>query len=158
MRAFRAAVCPDSPSIPNGTGKSFGRLEKKRKLGRMSGGDEWWQRARALWKPWRRVASCWSVKHDGISSDELLERLGVQVKLDNAGPLAQQSFPADLSRVVAVQEARGSEPPASVYRRGGADSAGTTEQKERIRQLINHSSGSILQQRIITYQLKEDRD
>lgn len=36
------------------------------------------------------MAFRWSVKHDGISSDELLERLGVQVKLNNAGPLGQQ--------------------------------------------------------------------
>lgn len=64
-------------------------MEKKRQLGQMSGGDEWWQGAQALWKPWRRVAFWWSVKHDGISSDELLERLGVQVKLNNAGPLGQ---------------------------------------------------------------------
>lgn len=52
VRAFRAAVCSNSPSIPNGTGKSFGRLEKSRKLGQMSGGGEWWQTAQALWKPW----------------------------------------------------------------------------------------------------------
>lgn len=107
VRAFRAAVCPDSPSIPNGTGKSFGRLEKSRKLGQMSGGGEWWQTAQTLWKPWRGVAFWWNVKHDGISSNEPLERLGVQVKLNNVAPLGQQSSSADLGSVVACAGSQG---------------------------------------------------
>lgn len=42
-----------------------------------------------------------------ISSDEPLERLGVQVKPDNVGLLGQQSFPTDLSRVVACAGSQG---------------------------------------------------
>ena len=150
VKAFRAAVCPDSPSIPNGTGKSFGRLEKKRKLGRMSGGDEWRQRAQALWKPWRRVAFCWSVKHGRSVLTSPWRGWVFRPSRTTWGCWGNSLFLLTSAGWWPVQEARGSEPPATVYRRGGADSAGTTEQKERIRQLINHSSGSILQQRIIT--------
>ena len=63
----------------------------------MSGGGEWWQTAQTWW----------NVKHDGISSNEPLERLGVQVKLNNVAPLGQQSSSADLGSVVACAGSQG---------------------------------------------------
>ena len=53
------------------------------------------------------VAFWWNVKHEGISSNEPLERPGAQVKLNNVVPLGQQSPPADLGSVVACAGSQG---------------------------------------------------
>ena len=61
------------------------------------------------------MAFWWNVKHDGISSNEPLERLGVQVKLNNVGSLGQQSSPADPEGAVATLAESSSHWPVKKY-------------------------------------------